>query len=70
MASLSFSSAAAEVLRASVAFWRFLAGERAVADGRLLTSRGAGTSLDFALLIIRMLFSPQKAAEIGASIDA
>ncbi len=47
-----------------------LAGERAVADGRLLTSRGAGTSLDFALLIIRMLFSPEKAAEIGASIDA
>ncbi len=47
-----------------------LAGERVVADGRLLTSRGAGTALDFALLLVEKLFSAQKAKEIGLSICA
>jgi protein deglycase len=47
-----------------------LAGERAVADGRLITSRGAGTSLDFGLLIIAKLFSPEMAAEVALSICA
>lgn len=45
-----------------------LASERVVADGRLLTSRGAGTALDFALLLVEKLFSAQKAEEIGLSI--
>jgi len=47
-----------------------LADERVVADGRLLTSRGAGTALDFALLLIETLFSPEKAGEIRLSICA
>jgi protein deglycase len=45
-----------------------LANERVVADGRLLTSRGAGTALDFALLLVEKLFSPKKADEIRLSI--
>jgi len=47
-----------------------LAGERAVADGRLITSRGAGTALDFGLLLIEKLFSPEKATEVARSICA
>lgn len=45
-----------------------LAHERTVADGRLLTSRGAGTALDFGLLLVEKLFSPEKAREIAQSI--
>lgn len=45
-----------------------LAAERVVADGRLLTSRGAGTALEFGLLLVEKLFSPGKAAEIARSI--
>jgi 4-methyl-5(b-hydroxyethyl)-thiazole monophosphate biosynthesis len=45
-----------------------LSGERALADGLLITSRGAGTALDFGLLIVEKLFSTAKALEIGASI--
>ena len=47
-----------------------LAHERTVCDGRLLTSRGAGTSLDFALLLVEKLVSPAKAQEISAAIAA
>jgi protein deglycase len=47
-----------------------LARERVVADGRLLTSRGAGTALDFALLLVEKLFSHKKADEIRLSICA
>src|ERR1051326_6423946 len=35
-----------------------LADERVVLDDRLLTSRGAGTALDFGLKLIELLFSP------------
>ncbi len=45
-----------------------LAHERTVVDGRLLTSRGAGTALDFGLLLVEKLFSPEKAREIAQSI--
>jgi 4-methyl-5(b-hydroxyethyl)-thiazole monophosphate biosynthesis len=45
-----------------------LSGERVVVDGILITSRGAGTALDFGLLIVEKLFSAAKALEIGASI--
>jgi 4-methyl-5(b-hydroxyethyl)-thiazole monophosphate biosynthesis len=45
-----------------------LAGERTVADGRLLTSRGAGTALEFGLLLVEKLFSAEKAAEVARSI--
>jgi 4-methyl-5(b-hydroxyethyl)-thiazole monophosphate biosynthesis len=47
-----------------------LAGERTVADGLILTSRGAGTALDFGLLLIEKLFSAESAREIGRSICA
>ena len=47
-----------------------LADERVVADGNLLTSRGAGTALDFGLFLVGKLFSPDKASEIAHSICA
>jgi len=47
-----------------------LAGERVVTDGRILTSRGAGTAVDFGLLLVERLFSPEKSAEIARSICA
>lgn len=47
-----------------------LAGERCVTDGRIVTSRGAGTALDLGLLLVEKLVSPQKAMEIAAAIHA
>jgi 4-methyl-5(b-hydroxyethyl)-thiazole monophosphate biosynthesis len=47
-----------------------LAGERVVTDGRILTSRGAGTAFDFALLLVERLFSAEKAAEVARSVCA
>jgi 4-methyl-5(b-hydroxyethyl)-thiazole monophosphate biosynthesis len=47
-----------------------LADERVVRDGRLLTSRGAGTALDFGLALVAALVSPEKAAEIASAIRA
>jgi len=47
-----------------------LAGERVVADGNVLTSRGAGTALDFGLLLVEKLVSPEKAGEIARSVCA
>jgi len=47
-----------------------LAGERFVADGHVLTSRGAGTALDFGLLLIEKLFSPEKACEVAKAVCA
>jgi protein deglycase len=44
--------------------------ERVVVDNRLITSRGAGTSLDFGLMIVEMLFSREKALEIAQSVCA
>ncbi len=46
------------------------AGERTVADGRLLTGRGAGTATEFGLLLVEKLFSPEKSREIAVSIGA
>ncbi len=48
----------------------FLGAERTVADGRLLTGRGAGTAIDFGLLVVSQLFSPAKAAEIAHAVSA
>lgn len=45
-----------------------IASERVVADGAILTSRGAGTAVEFGLLLIEKLFSPEKAREIAGSI--
>jgi 4-methyl-5(b-hydroxyethyl)-thiazole monophosphate biosynthesis len=47
-----------------------LADHRVVADEKLLTSRGAGTALDFGLLLVEKLFSPDKATEVSRSICA
>lgn len=47
-----------------------LGNERTVCDGTLLTSRGAGTAIDFGLLLVEKLISPEKAAEIAQSICA
>jgi 4-methyl-5(b-hydroxyethyl)-thiazole monophosphate biosynthesis len=47
-----------------------LLDERVVLDGKLITSRGAGTSLDFSLSLAEQLFSPEKASEIARSISA
>lgn len=47
-----------------------LADERVVLDGRLLTSRGAGTAIDFGLALVAALVSPEKSAEIAAAIRA
>lgn len=47
-----------------------LAHEAVVVDGRLITSRGAGTALAFALTLVRQLFSAEKEQEIVTSICA
>jgi 4-methyl-5(b-hydroxyethyl)-thiazole monophosphate biosynthesis len=47
-----------------------LAEERVVEDGNIITSRGAGTALDFGLKLVEKLVSPEKAAEIAKSICA
>lgn len=46
------------------------AHDRVVVDGKMITSRGAGTALDFGLTLIERLFTPEKAAEIGRSVCA
>jgi 4-methyl-5(b-hydroxyethyl)-thiazole monophosphate biosynthesis len=43
---------------------------RVVRHGRIITSRGAGTALDFGLELIEVLVSPEKRAEIAAAICA
>jgi protein deglycase len=47
-----------------------LADERVVVDGKLITSRGAGTAIDFGLEVIRQLLGPEIAKQISASICA
>ena len=44
--------------------------ERVVVDGNLITSRGAGTALDFGLQLVEKLVSREKALEVAASICA
>jgi 4-methyl-5(b-hydroxyethyl)-thiazole monophosphate biosynthesis len=45
-------------------------GERVVVDRNLITSRGAGTAVDFGLAVAEQLFSREKAAEVAKSISA
>ncbi len=45
-----------------------LADQRVVVDGLLITSRGAGTAIEFGLALVEQLFGPDKASEIAASI--
>ena len=47
-----------------------LADERVVQDGTILTSRGAGTAVDFGLAVVQTLFGADKANEIARSIMA
>lgn len=47
-----------------------LGSERTVADGRLLTARGAGTAIDFGLLLVEKLVSVQAARDVAHSIGA
>jgi 4-methyl-5(b-hydroxyethyl)-thiazole monophosphate biosynthesis len=44
--------------------------ERVVVDGRLITSRGAGTAFEFGLAVVAALFSAEKAAEVARSVSA
>ncbi len=45
-----------------------LASERVVTDGKLTTSRGAGTAVEFGLHLAALLRSPAKSAEVGKAI--
>jgi transcriptional regulator GlxA family with amidase domain len=36
-----------------------------VADGKVITSRGPGTAIEFALALVSALFGPDKAAEVA-----
>lgn len=47
-----------------------LGGERVVTDGRIITSRGAGTALELGFALVTELFGPEKAAEITRAIMA
>ena len=47
-----------------------LAGERTVVDGQILTSRGAGTALDFGLLLITKLLSADKSQDVARAVCA
>jgi 4-methyl-5(b-hydroxyethyl)-thiazole monophosphate biosynthesis len=49
---------------------QLLPDERVVLDGNILTSRGAGTALDFGLKLVELLFSGEKATEVSRSICA
>lgn len=45
-----------------------LAGERVVEDGPVITSRGAGTALEFGLALVRRLCGEARAREVAAAI--
>ncbi len=45
-----------------------LATERIVTDGKITTSRGAGTAMEFGLYLAALLTSPDKAQEISKAI--
>lgn len=47
-----------------------LAEERVVQDGAILTSRGAGTAVDFGLALVRALFGQEKSEEVAKAIMA
>lgn len=45
-----------------------LAGERIVTDGKITTSRGAGTAVEFGLHLVALLTTSEKAEEISKAI--
>jgi 4-methyl-5(b-hydroxyethyl)-thiazole monophosphate biosynthesis len=42
--------------------------ERVVRDGKLITSRGAGTAVEFGLALVETLFGAEKSKEVAAAI--
>lgn len=44
------------------------AENRVVVDGNLVTSRGPGTTMEFALVIVEKLFGREKAVEIAKAM--
>lgn len=44
--------------------------DRVVADGEIITSRAAGTAMEFAFALVERLCGPDKAAEVNASVLA
>ena len=44
--------------------------ERVVTDGRLVTSRGPGTAMEFALKLVEILDGPEKVSELKAAMLA
>ncbi|MFT3782007.1 MAG: DJ-1/PfpI family protein [Nibricoccus sp.] len=49
---------------------QILKEERVVVEGKIITSRGAGTALDLGLVMVEKLFSAEKAREVAAAICA
>lgn len=47
-----------------------MSGARVVEDGDVITSRGAGTALDFGLALVKRLFGDARAREVAESIMA
>lgn len=45
-----------------------LAGEKVVKDGNIITSRGAGTAVEFGLALVQRLFGDAKAKEVSDAI--
>jgi protein deglycase len=45
-----------------------LAHEKVVTDGKITTSRGAGTAVDFGLHLVALLTGPEKAVDISKAI--
>jgi protein deglycase len=45
-----------------------LSEERVVTDGKITTSRGAGTAVEFGLHLVALLVSPQKAQDVSKAI--
>lgn len=45
-----------------------LGGERVVVDGHIITSRGAGTAMEFSLTLVESLFGGEKRNEVSESI--
>lgn len=45
-----------------------LSGERIVTDGKITTSRGAGTAVEFGLHLVSLLTSPAQAEEVSKAI--
>lgn len=47
-----------------------ISDQRVVVDGNVITSRGAGTALDFGLALVEAVLSQEKAREVAAAVCA